>query len=218
MERMRCARFRGKRFPQNISQGATYEFLLYGKGFDIFYTLKRTPIFNKQLLCDNCTSSLTTSFPCPSSGAEGASGRKRLFYKVHWQEKTPLAQWLQLNSAWLWSSGEFLLSASECLIFCLGWSCELLGIKVKERNNNNNNRHCCTNGSKYPCYWGGKGGKVSRPTILDKINGKPRPPLPPKSRMGKWRVFALRAPSSLIWGGWGFAVSFYFVRDCSSRN
>ena len=26
------------------------------------------------------------------------------------------------------------------------------------------------------------------------------PPLPPKSRMGKWRVFALRAPSSLIWG------------------
>ena len=26
------------------------------------------------------------------------------------------------------------------------------------------------------------------------------PPLPPKSRMGKWRVFALLAPSSLIWG------------------
>jgi len=53
------------------------------------------------------------------------------------------------------------------------------------------------------------------PTILDKINGKPRPPLPHKSRMGKWRVFALRAPSSLIWGGWGFAVPFYFVQDCS---
>ena len=53
-------------------------------------------------------------------------------------------------------------------------------------------------------------------TILDKINGKPRPPLPPKSRMGKWRVFALRAPSSLIWGGWGFAVPFYFVQDCSN--
>ena len=52
-------------------------------------------------------------------------------------------------------------------------------------------------------------------TILDKINGKPRPPLPPKSRMVKWRVFALRAPSSLIWGGWGFAVPFYFVQDCS---
>ena len=44
------------------------------------------------------------------------------------------------------------------------------------------------------------------------------PPLPPKSRMGKWRVFALRAASSLIWGGWGFAVPFYFVRDCSSKQ
>ena len=51
--------------------------------------------------------------------------------------------------------------------------------------------------------------------ILDKMNGKPRPPtLTPKSRIGKWRVFALRAPSSLIWGGWGFAVPFYFVQDC----
>ena len=55
------------------------------------------------------------------------------------------------------------------------------------------------------------------PTILDKINGKPRPPpLPPKSRMGKWRVFALGAASSLIWrGGWRFAVPFYFVQDCT---
>ena len=53
-------------------------------------------------------------------------------------------------------------------------------------------------------------------TILDKINGKPRPPpLPPKSRIGKWRVFGLRAASSLIWGEWGFAVPFYFVQDCS---
>ena len=53
--------------------------------------------------------------------------------------------------------------------------------------------------------------------ILDKINGKPRPPppLPLKSRMGKWRVFALRVASSLIWGGRGFAVPFYFVQDCS---
>ena len=211
MERMRCARFRGKRFPQNISQGATYEFLLYGKGFDIFYTLKRTPIFNKQLLCDNCTSSLTTSFPCPSSGAEGASGRKRLFYKVHWQEKTPLAQWLQLNSAWLWSSGEFLLSASECLIFCLGWSCELLGIKVKERNNNNNNnRHCCANGSKYPYYLGGKGWKVSRPTILDKINGKPRPPLPPQIKDGKMARFCPSRAFILDLGGMGVCCFILF--------
>ena len=35
------------------------------------------------------------------------------------------------------------------------------------------------------------------------------------NNMGEWRVFALRAPSSLIWGGWGFAVPFYFVQDCS---
>ena len=31
--------------------------------------------------------------------------------------------------------------------------------------------------------------------------------------MRKWRVFALPAASSLIWGGWGFAVPFYFVQD-----
>ena len=36
-----------------ISEGATYEFLLYGKRFDIFYILKRTAIFIKQPLCDN---------------------------------------------------------------------------------------------------------------------------------------------------------------------
>ena len=44
--------------------------------------------------------------------------------------------------------------------------------------------------------------------ILDKINEKPRPVFRPKSRMRKWRFFALRAASSLIWGGWGFAVPF----------
>ena len=46
----------------------------------------------------------------------------------------------------------------------------------------------------------------------------PSPPPLPKSRIGRWRVFALRAASSLIWGGggWGFAVPFYFVQDCSS--
>ena len=52
-----------KRFPPlppKISEGATYEFLLYGKRFDIFYILKRTPIFIKQALCDNRTFSLTT--------------------------------------------------------------------------------------------------------------------------------------------------------------
>jgi len=44
------------------------------------------------------------------------------------------------------------------------------------------------------------------------------PPLPPKSRMGKWRIFSLRAASSLIWEGWGFAVPFYFVQDCASKG
>ena len=34
-------------------------------------------------------------------------------------------------------------------------------------------------------------------------------PLPPKSRMGKWRVFALRAASSLIWGDGG--LLFHFI-------
>ena len=35
------------------------------------------------------------------------------------------------------------------------------------------------------------------------------PPSPPKSRMGKWRVFALRAASSLIWGDGG--LLFHFI-------
>ena len=48
------------RFPPKISEGATYEFLVCGKRFDIFYILKRTPIFIKQPLCDNRTFSLTT--------------------------------------------------------------------------------------------------------------------------------------------------------------
>ena len=50
---------------------------------------------------------------------------------------------------------------------------------------------------------------------LGQNNWKPWPPLPPKSKMEKWRVFALCAASSLIWGGWGFAVPFYFVQNCS---
>ena len=41
------------------------------------------------------------------------------------------------------------------------------------------------------------------------------PPPHPKSKMGKWRVVALRAASSLIWGGggWGLSVPFNFVPD-----
>ena len=48
-------------------------------------------------------------------------------------------------------------------------------------------------------------------TILDKINGKTRPPsLPPKSKMGMRSVFALRTASSLILGGWGLVFPFQF--------
>ena len=37
------------------------------------------------------------------------------------------------------------------------------------------------------------------------------PPLPPQSKMGKWRVFGLRAASSLIWGrGVGVCCSILF--------
>ena len=51
--------------------------------------------------------------------------------------------------------------------------------------------------------------RITRATILDKINGKPRHSLPPKSRMGKWCVFVLRAPSSLPWGDG--ALLFHFI-------
>ena len=34
------------------------------------------------------------------------------------------------------------------------------------------------------------------------------PPCPPKSRMGKWRVFTLHGASSLIWGDGGFLFHF----------
>ena len=47
-------------------------------------------------------------------------------------------------------------------------------------------------------------------TILDKINGTPRPPLSPKSKMGN--DFFLGGGG----GGWGFAVPFYSVQDCKS--
>ena len=52
--------------------------------------------------------------------------------------------------------------------------------------------------------------------ILDKINEKPRPLLPPKSRMRKWRFFALRAASSLIWGG-GMGVCCSIFQVCGLR-
>ena len=50
-------------------------------------------------------------------------------------------------------------------------------------------------------------------TILDKVDGKFVPP-PPQIKNGKMAPFGFCAASSLIWEGWGFAVSFYSVQDC----
>ena len=45
----------------------------------------------------------------------------------------------------------------------------------------------------------------------DKAVSYTPPPLPPQSKMGKWRVFGLRAASSLIWGrGVGVCCSILF--------
>ena len=61
-------------------------------------------------------------------------------------------------------------------------------------------------------------------TILDKINGKPRPPSPPNQGWENGARFGFCAASSLIWGGggggwgWGFAVPFYVVQDCSCET
>ena len=51
------------------------------------------------------------------------------------------------------------------------------------------------------------------PTILDKMSGKPRPPLLPKSRMAKLMArFGFCAASSLIWGGGGGGgLLFHFI-------
>ena len=51
---------------------------------------------------------------------------------------------------------------------------------------------------------------MSNATILDKINVKFIPPLPPKSRMGKWRVSVAFRGFILDLGGLGFEVPFYF--------
>ena len=48
-------------------------------------------------------------------------------------------------------------------------------------------------------------------TTLDKISGKTRLPVTPKSKIGRWCVFALCVASSLIGG---FVVPFYSVQDC----
>ena len=43
-------------------------------------------------------------------------------------------------------------------------------------------------------------------------------PPPPKSRMGKWRVFALRLPSSLIWGDGGLLFHFILSKIVAKKN
>ena len=55
-------------------------------------------------------------------------------------------------------------------------------------------------------------------TILDEINGKPRPPLSPKSKMGNDFFWGEEGGVCVGGGGggWGFAVPFYSVQDCKS--
>ena len=81
-----------------------------------------------------------------------------------------------------------------------------------------------------PCGWWGQHNKTAahktmfsscmaqRPTVLDKIDGKfvppSLPPPPPSIKDGKLARFGFCAASSLIWGGWGFAVPFYSVQEC----
>ena len=49
---------------------------------------------------------------------------------------------------------------------------------------------------------------------MENLDPLPLPP-PPQIKDGKMARFGFSAASSLIWGGWGFAVPFYFVQDCS---
>ena len=48
-------------------------------------------------------------------------------------------------------------------------------------------------------------------------NLDPHPSPPPKSRMGKWHVFALRAASSLIWGDGGLLFRFILSKIVASK-
>ena len=52
------------------------------------------------------------------------------------------------------------------------------------------------------------------PTILDKMNGKPRYPPPPLPQIkdGKMALFSPSRGFILVLGGWGFAVPFYFSK------
>ena len=65
----------------------------------------------------------------------------------------------------------------------------------------------------HPWFGGGWGFAVPFYFVQDCNIGqnkwKTLTPPPPESKMEKWRVFALRAASSLIWGGWG--LLFHFI-------
>ena len=67
-----------------------------------------------------------------------------------------------------------------------------------------------------PLIWGNRGLLIQ--LILDKINGKlrppPPPPLSPNIKDGKMARFCPSRGSILDFGGWGFAVPFYSVQDC----
>ena len=56
---------------------------------------------------------------------------------------------------------------------------------------------------------------LKEPTILEKINGKPRPPSPPQNQGWENGAFLPFARLHPWFGGrgWGFAVPFYFVQD-----
>ena len=59
---------------------------------------------------------------------------------------------------------------------------------------------------------------LSKIAILDKIDGKFVPPPSTQVRDGTMARFGFCAASSLICGGWGFAVPFYSVQDCRFRS
>ena len=55
---------------------------------------------------------------------------------------------------------------------------------------------------------------------MENLDPPPLPP-PPKIKDGKMAWYCpsrLRAASSLIWRGWGFAFPLYFVQDCRSSS
>ena len=53
---------------------------------------------------------------------------------------------------------------------------------------------------------------------LDPLPPSLPPPPPPKSRVGKWRVFAVRAASSLIWGDGGLVFHFILSKIAGVFN